>query len=328
MRVSLKLAVVALAALAWSATANAQTFTNAPNTSWASSATGDVLSDVIAATGVGTITDVNVCMDLTHTWDSDVTATLIGPDGVTTSTLTMRNGGSSDNYTSTIFDDQAAGPISGGSAPFTGSFMPDTPLSAFNGLSGDGNWTLSLNDAAGGDGGTLNFWGLAFNGSAIDCSAPPPPPPSTVADLGEYGAQPLKFQGTLGISTVDWVTFTIAADGTDVRVTTGKTLLLDEMSRVDDSEIGLYDSMGNLIANNDDIDFPANLYSAINATLDAGTYYVAIGEFNTSFGATGWNVSSTGPDGGDYWINVIPEPGTALLLGLGVVGLIRRRRAA
>ena len=98
-------------------------------------------------------------------------------------------------------------------------------------------------------------------------------------------------------------------------------------TRADDTELGLYDSAGNLI--DDDDDGGAGLYSSITATLDIGTYYIAVGEFNTVFGdffsATG-NGQFGDTEGGDYWINIIPEPGTALLLGLGVVGLIRRRR--
>ncbi len=51
-----------------------------------------------------------------------------------------------------------------------------------------------------------------------------------------------------------------------------------------DTELGLYDSNGNLLANNDDI-APGNLQSLINAGILApGTYTLLAGGFNSSFG--------------------------------------------
>jgi len=66
------------------------------------------------------IVDIEVIIDsLTHTWDSDIDMYLIGPNGVPLE-LSTDNGGSSDNYIGTIFDDQAELSITQGSAPFTG----------------------------------------------------------------------------------------------------------------------------------------------------------------------------------------------------------------
>ena len=74
--------------------------------------------------------------------------------------LANRRGGSGDNFTDTVFDDEAATAIGAGSAPFTGSFRPEQPLSAFDGKPVDGTWKLRISDQAAQDIGTLNSWGI------------------------------------------------------------------------------------------------------------------------------------------------------------------------
>lgn len=111
----------------------------------------------------GAVADVNVNFDATMTWDGDITATLIAPNG-TSVVLFSGVGGSGDNFTNTVLDDQAATSITAGAPPFTGSFQPAPgKLSAFNGLTGanlNGTWTLHLVDSAGGDIMTVNSWSL------------------------------------------------------------------------------------------------------------------------------------------------------------------------
>ena len=90
---------------------------------------------------------------------------LISPAG-TTVRLANRNGSSGDNFTSTVFDDEAATAISAGAAPFTGSFRPVQPLTAFDGQTIAGTWTLRVADVAGEDVGTLSAWNTKTNGYA------------------------------------------------------------------------------------------------------------------------------------------------------------------
>lgn len=94
-------------------------------------------------------TDVNVTINLTHTFDSDLDISLIAPNLVSID-LTSDNGGAGDNFTNTIFNDGAATAITAGSAPFTGSFRPEQPLSTFNGINASGVWTLRIVDDLGG----------------------------------------------------------------------------------------------------------------------------------------------------------------------------------
>ena len=110
------------------------------------------------------ITDLNVAVNVTHTYDSDLIISLKSPTGVI-STLSYRRGGSGDNFLSTIFDDEATKAISAGIAPFSGSFRPETLLSRFDGINARGTWTLTVVDKARGDTGKLNSWALSISGA-------------------------------------------------------------------------------------------------------------------------------------------------------------------
>jgi subtilisin-like proprotein convertase family protein len=107
------------------------------------------------------VQDVNVTVNLTHTYDSDIAIKLIGPNAVTVN-LSLNHGSSGDNYTNTVFDDEASTPISGGTAPFTGSFRPDQPLSTLDGILSSGTWTLQITDSVGQDSGNLLGWTLSL----------------------------------------------------------------------------------------------------------------------------------------------------------------------
>jgi subtilisin-like proprotein convertase family protein len=108
----------------------------------------------------GIVADMQVTIgSITHAYISDLTIDLTSPDG-TTVRLFDRRGGSGDDMTDTVFSDAAATPISAGTAPFTGTFQPEQPLSAFKGKSVTGNWTLTVKDRETPDVGTLHSWSL------------------------------------------------------------------------------------------------------------------------------------------------------------------------
>ncbi|MEO1534099.1 MAG: hypothetical protein AAFS11_00870 [Planctomycetota bacterium] len=100
-----------------------------------------------------------------------------------------------------------------------------------------------------------------------------------------------------------------------------------------DTEIGLYDASGNLIATNDDEDFGAGILTSVlnDSTVGAladGTYFVAVGNFNTVFGPA-FDVTSDSTAVGETKLTAsfIPAPASAALLGLGGLAAARRRRA-
>jgi subtilisin-like proprotein convertase family protein len=115
-----------------------------------------------------TVLDVNVRVNITHTFDGDFVISLVPPVGAPI-TLSNRRGGSGDNYTNTVFDDEAATPISAGTAPFTGSFRPDSLLSAADGINAAGTWTLRVVDQASVDVGTIDNWTLSLTYPALAC---------------------------------------------------------------------------------------------------------------------------------------------------------------
>lgn len=105
----------------------------------------------LAATSLcGVILEINI----DHTWDADLDISLISPLG-TIIDLSSDNGGTGDNFTKTIFDDNAAISIVAGTPPFTGTYRPETPFSNLSGQDPNGNWTLNILDDLGADVGTF-----------------------------------------------------------------------------------------------------------------------------------------------------------------------------
>jgi subtilisin family serine protease/subtilisin-like proprotein convertase family protein len=112
-----------------------------------------------------TIADLDVEIDIMHTYDSDLDVAIISPNGVRIE-LFSDVGGSGDNFIGAVFDDEAATPIGSGTAPFTGRFRPEMPLAGFAGLSVTGTWTLEVTDDAGADVGSLGGWRLVIRQNA------------------------------------------------------------------------------------------------------------------------------------------------------------------
>ena len=106
-----------------------------------------------------TVLDVNVKINITHTYDGDLEISLLAPNGATIM-LSDNRGSSGDNFVDTVFDDEATTSITAGSAPFTGSFKPEQPLTAAEGGNAAGAWRLKVVDNAGQDVGPLNNWSL------------------------------------------------------------------------------------------------------------------------------------------------------------------------
>src|SRR5687768_3438846 len=122
----------------------------------------------------GLVSDLNVSIRLDHPFDAALDLSLIDPFGRQID-LSSDNGGAGDNYgtgantcagTPTVFDDEAAASITTGTAPFSGSFRPEQPLSTFDGRGMNGTWTLRITEDDGfGDVGTLGCVTLTFTTS-------------------------------------------------------------------------------------------------------------------------------------------------------------------
>ena len=120
---------------------------------------GTVTDTLTATLAPASLTQIEVLVDLTHSWDSDLVITLISPAG-TRVLLSNGNGSDLDNYTNTTFSDSATTNIWSGSAPFSGWFIPEEALSILNGEDGNGIWSLEIADNASGDTGELVNWGI------------------------------------------------------------------------------------------------------------------------------------------------------------------------
>ncbi|MBL0355402.1 MAG: gliding motility-associated C-terminal domain-containing protein [Chitinophagaceae bacterium] len=123
----------------------------------------------INVTGVGNINDVNnglasVCIRITHPYIDELEVVLKAPDG-TTVPLTIQNGGSGNDYNNTCFSNSATTSIKFGTAPFSGTYIPEGYLGAVNnGQNANGAWRLCIQDRrTGANQGVLNTWSLTFN---------------------------------------------------------------------------------------------------------------------------------------------------------------------
>lgn len=127
----------------------------------------------------GCVTIENVTIDLVHPWVGDIAIHLIGPGGQILE-LSTSNGGAGDNYTNTVFSDDAGAFITTGAPPYSGNFRPEgrnaslgysnvpplgtfTFASTYNGTIADGNWILNINDYVVADVGELLSWSITFN---------------------------------------------------------------------------------------------------------------------------------------------------------------------
>jgi len=118
------------------------------------------VTSAIAVSGfTGAIPAVDVRLTISHPYDGALDIYL-SPPGLGQIALSTGNGGSANNYTDTLFDDAAAQAITSGSAPFTGAYRPEGSLTALEGLSPNGTWTLKVVDHASTDTGTLQSWSL------------------------------------------------------------------------------------------------------------------------------------------------------------------------
>lgn len=131
---------------------------------------GTIIEFEIAVSGLPTTIDTTsfglekVCMNILHTWDSDLDVSLVAPDG-TTVLLTSANGGDGDNYIATCFTNQATQSIIQGTAPFTGNYLPNGKLGIVNNMQDpNGIWKLRIADTYPfADYGILLGWNIVFS---------------------------------------------------------------------------------------------------------------------------------------------------------------------
>lgn len=123
---------------------------------------GQTITNSINVPVSNILSSIKVNVDVTHTFISDLNVTLQHPNGSTTTNLWSENCFVSSGFRDfdIIFDDD--GESVNCASPTIGTYIPSTPLSVFEGLDMQGNWTLSILDGAEGDVGRLNNWYVEF----------------------------------------------------------------------------------------------------------------------------------------------------------------------
>ncbi|MEA3335952.1 MAG: proprotein convertase P-domain-containing protein, partial [Chloroflexota bacterium] len=180
---------------------------------------GQVSDTIVVASG-GILTDLDVYLNVPHTWVGDLAFTLEHVDTGTTATIVDRPGNpattfgcSGNDYDVTVNDEGPDGDIETqcDDAPAiwgdrVGGDPPGPVLAAFDGESFAGSWELTISDNAGGDTGTLMEWCLIPSDDGTE------PPNIYVDPLSLGSAQPTNtsVNQTLSISNtgggmLDWL---------------------------------------------------------------------------------------------------------------------------
>lgn len=116
------------------------------------------------------IADINVSLDISHTWVQDMSIYLIGPPEIGSPSITLFEEpcGGQDDIIATL-DDSGSFLNCGFNPAISGIIKPNQPLSELNGLLADGIWTLFVIDKYNNDGGTINAVSLSFcNSTSIE----------------------------------------------------------------------------------------------------------------------------------------------------------------
>lgn len=144
------------------------------------------------------IQDLDVQLQIQHTYASDLVIRLIAPNG-TTQTLIQRRGGSTRNIQTTL-SDEATGRLNNWSS-IRGTLRAEGSLAVFDGMNARGQWTIEILDAARGDVGTLQIARLLITGTPLTSSLNNARSSSTTSVLIE----PVRFrQSTAFIPPMSW----------------------------------------------------------------------------------------------------------------------------
>ncbi len=104
------------------------------------------------------ISDINVQLDITHSFLFDLVVNLTSPSGTTVTLISNSCGQFRD--VNAIFDDEATSFVCGNNPAIQGVVKPLGSLASFNGESAIGEWVLEIMDTAPQDGGALNSFSL------------------------------------------------------------------------------------------------------------------------------------------------------------------------
>jgi subtilisin-like proprotein convertase family protein/uncharacterized protein YvpB len=168
----------------------------------------------------GKIYDLNVRLEVTHTWVGDLLIRLTNNQTGKTSLLLDRPGypasdsGCSGDGIGAIFDDEISIPVENqcysGSPTIAGIYLPVDPLSNMDNEFFAGSWSLQVADLGSGDVGKLKNWCIEALVGKSPYSPPDPPPQELPAQAqiknitGKKQALPLDCEARVA---VDWAKY-------------------------------------------------------------------------------------------------------------------------
>ncbi len=179
------------------------------------------ISDTITISDGRAVVDLDLRLEITHSWVGDLLIQLSHPDTATSITVIDRPGypankdGCGQNDIQAILDDELTLPVekrcSANPAAIAGIFRPEQALAGFDGQLAAGTWILSVADRSVNDSGKLRNWCLRITlGDPSQIPPPPPPPPTLPAQAKVTGVQsypqslPLDCESRVA---VDWAAF-------------------------------------------------------------------------------------------------------------------------
>ena len=118
--------------------------------------------DIITVDSTGTINSLQFSLDTIYGTNAQQLVIFIEHNGVR-DTLLNQPPNSGTAFVGTVFRDDAANSINTGSGTYTGTFKPYKPLSAFNGQSINGKWTLYIYSLVSGRSGVIKSWSVTIN---------------------------------------------------------------------------------------------------------------------------------------------------------------------
>lgn len=211
---------------------NAQVFNDSPMDSIPDDGTTECYDITVA--GVGNIDDTyglaSICLNINHDWVGELEITLTSPNGTTFNVTEVDFGiWGAPGFVNTCFQQDAGQVLDGGTAPYTGSFLPSGTMYAVNdGQNADGVWQLCINDAFTSERGFLESWSIEFNNNPAvqpplgnqDCAAAIPVCNSTFSEVNSYagtGAITDEIDGLNSCLSGEvnsvWYTFNVESDG-------------------------------------------------------------------------------------------------------------------